>query len=47
MINVDIEVGKGNFNLAPPPMIAMEDDDDDDENGVYYYEPRIKHRRLK
>ena len=47
MINVDIEVGNGNFNLAPPPMIAMEDDDDDDENGVYYYEPRIKHRRLK
>ena len=47
LINVDIEVGKGNFNLAPPPMIAMEDDDDDDENGVYYYEPRIKHRRLK
>ena len=46
MINVDIEVGSGNFNLAPPPMIAMEDDDDD-ENGVYYYEPRIKHRRLK
>ena len=47
MINVDIEVGSGNFNLAPPPMIAMEDDNDDDENGVYYYEPRIKHRRLK
>ena len=47
MINVDIEVGSGNFNLAPPPMIAMKDDDDDDENGVYYYEPRIKHRRLK
>ena len=47
MIDVDIEVGSGNFNLAPPPMIAMEDDDDDDENGVYYYEPRIKHRRLK
>ena len=47
MINVDIEVGNGNFNLAPPPMIAMKDDDDDDENGVYYYEPRIKHRRLK
>ena len=47
MINVDIEVGSGNFNLASPPMITMEDDDDDDENGVYYYEPRIKHRRLK
>ena len=48
MINVDIEVGNGNFNLAPPPMIAMEDDDDDDdESGVFYYEPRIKRRRLK
>ena len=52
MIDVDIEVGSGNFNLAPPPMIAMEDDDDDDdddddESGVFYYEPRIKRRRLK
>ena len=48
MINVNIEVGSGNFNLAPPPMIAMEDDDDDDdESGVFYDEPRRKHRRLK
>lgn len=36
MINVDIEVGSGIFNLAPPPMIAMEDDDEEEEDGVYY-----------
>lgn len=35
MINVNIEVGSGNFNLAPPPMIAMEDDDEEEEDGVY------------